>query len=74
MGPQQDAGNRTAISQGAEEQQELGDSNVCQEEAPPAAQMPHTASQRVRLVAQALKTQDMDNGVFLQNVRDRLDR
>eukprot|EP00891_Asterochloris_glomerata_P006227 jgi/Astpho2/6227/Aster-03635 len=36
--------------------------------------MPHTASQRVRLVDQALKTQDMDNGVFLQNVRDRLDR
>ena len=74
VGLQQDAGTRNAIPQGAGEQQELADSNVSQEEAPPAAKMPHTASQRVRLVDQALKTQDMDNGVFLQNVRDRLDR
>ena len=71
--PQQDAGT-TAVPKGAGEQQELADSNVSQEEAPSAAKMPHTASQRVRLVDQALKTQDMDNGVFLQNVRDRLDR
>ena len=69
VGPQQDAGTRTATSQGAEEL-DSDDSR----EAPPAAKMPHTASQRVRLVDQALKTQDMDNGVFLQNVRDRLDR
>ena len=72
VGPQQDADTRTAVPQRAEEQ-ELAASHVSQE-APPAAKTPHTASQRVRLVDQALKTQDMDNGVFLQNVRDRLDR
>lgn len=72
VGPQQDAGTRAAAS-GEAEEQEPADSHISQE-APPAAKMPHTASQRVRLVDQALKTQDMDNGVFLQNVRDRLDR
>ena len=73
VGPQQDAGTTTALPETAEEEQELADSDVRQE-AMPSAKMPHTASQRVRLVDQALKTQDMDNGVFLQNVRDRLDR